>query len=149
MMYTYGGMAGLVLQQTPDMNIGVIAFPGDTADKTHTIVQAAGGVGIATTSQKTALAKEFLNFWSEPEQADQFAMASSIISANQAATGKIEGTYADIATLFTNNKILPDITALWPTTSFNEQAGSSLQGLFTGQKTVDQVLADLDSYFDA
>ena len=37
--------------------------------------------------------------------------------------------------------------AMWPNTQMNTLTGTSIQGLFTGQKSVDDVLKDMDSYF--
>lgn len=149
MMFTYAGMAGLVLQETPEMNIGMFPFPAEDAAKTRVMLQAAGGVAVYNKSQNQEAAKTFLEFWSRDEQAQKFADASAIISPGQAASGQLSGTYVELSEYFSRGEVIADITAKWPNTSMNQKAGGSMQGLFTGQKTVDQVLVDMDTFFDA
>lgn len=149
MMFTYGGLDGNVLQLTPDLSIGMFALPAASAGNSRITLQAAGGLGLNAKSKVKADAKAFLDFWSTPQEQKVFAERNNLISANQASTGKVSGIYTDIQPYFTNNKVLEDPTAKVPNTSFNTNAGASIQGLFTGQKTVPQVLADMDKFFDA
>lgn len=148
MMFTYGGMVGLALAEVPDKNIGQVAFPGATVDSTRVTLQAAGGMAVATTCKNLDAAYALLNFWSKPEEGDAFADASAIISPNQAITGNLSGYYSELQPMFAANQVIPDPTAVFPNASLNEKLGSSLQGLFTGQKTIDQILVDYDTYFD-
>jgi hypothetical protein len=60
----------------------------------------------------------------------------------------LSGTYVDLGPLFKADQIILDPTTAWPNTNFTTDTGSSVQGLFTGQNTVDQVLADMDKAFD-
>lgn len=149
MMFTYGGMAGLVLQETPDMNIGMIPFLAEDPADTRVIAQASGGVAVWSKSQNQEAAKTFLEFWSRDEQAQKFADASAIISPAQAISGQLTGSYTELSDYFASGRVIADPTANWPNTSMNEKTGGSIQGLFTGQKTVDQVLADMDTFFEA
>jgi hypothetical protein len=55
--------------------------------------------------------------------------------------------YGDLVDYFSDDKVVTDFTARWPNTSMNMLTGQSIQGLFTGQKTVDDVLNDMDTYF--
>ncbi len=149
MMFTYGGMAGLVLSQTPTMNMAQFPFPGDDAADTRITQQAAGGVAEWIKSPNKEAANTFLEFWSRPEEAQKFCDASQIMSPAQATSGETTGTYTELSEYYKGGKVIADTTAYWPNTSFNQKAGASIQGLFTGQKTVDQVLADMDTFFDA
>jgi raffinose/stachyose/melibiose transport system substrate-binding protein len=148
MMFTYGGMAGLVKQQTPDFNVGMVAFPGVDAADTRVMLQSSGGLSINTKLKDTVPAYAFLDFWSRPDEAAKFAEFSNVISASQANSGDLGGTYVEMTSVFKDGHTLPDATASLPNMSFSEKAGTSLQGLFTGQKTIDQVLADFDTYYE-
>ena len=149
MMFTYGGLVGNVLQQTPSMKVGMFPMPApDTAD-TRVTVQAAGGLGINAKTQHLADAKAFLDFISTPDEQAAFAQLSNLISPVDAVSGNLTGTYTDIKSYFSGNKVLADPTAQWPNTSYNTNTGASLQGLFTGQKSVDAVLKDMDTFFAA
>lgn len=149
MMFTYGGLDGNVLQITPDLSIGMFALPAASAGDSRVTLQAAGGFGLNVKSSVKADARAFLDFWSMPHEQKVFGDLNNLISADQASTAKVSGIYTEIQPYFTDKKVLVDPTAKWPNTSFNTNAGASIQGLFTGQRTVPQVLEDMDKFFDA
>lgn len=149
MMFTTTGLLGNVLQQVPTLKIGIFAAPGPSADSTRITTQAAGGLGINAKSTHLAEAKAFLAFASQPDEIAKETSANSVISPLDAASGNLTGIYASIKDYFTSKKVLADPTAQWPNTSFNTNTGTSIQGLFTGQKTVDGVLADMAKFFAA
>jgi raffinose/stachyose/melibiose transport system substrate-binding protein len=149
MMFTYGGLDGNVLTQSPNLSIGMFPMPAPVAADTRVTLQAAGGLGVNAKSAHLADAEAFLDYISTPAEQAKFATASNLISTNQADTAALTGIYADIKAYFTGNKILADPTAQWPNTSFNTNAGASIQGLFTGQKSVSAVLTDMDKFFTA
>jgi raffinose/stachyose/melibiose transport system substrate-binding protein len=148
MMFTSGILNGMVLQQTPDLDIGVFPPPGDVPEDTRVIVQPSGGMAIWTEAASAEAANLFLDFISQEDQAAVFARASQVISPAEATAGNLPGVYADLKSYFDNGQILSDPTAIWPNTDMNSNFGESLQGLFTGQKTVDEVLADMDTFYD-
>ncbi len=149
MMFTYGGLDGNVLQQTPSLNIGMFPLPAPQTANTRVTVQAAGGLGINAKSSHKAQAEAFLDFLSTAPEQQVLATKNNLISSGQAVSGDLTGIYADIKTYFTGNLVLADPTAQWPNTSFNTNTGASLQGLFTGQKSVDAVLKDMDKFWTA
>lgn len=149
MMFTYGGLVGNVLQQKPSMQVGMFPMPAADAANTRITVQAAGGLGINAKTKNLSQAKEFLDFVSAPEQQVTLAKLNNLISPAAAVSGNLSGMYADIKPYFADNKVLADPTAQWPNTSHNTNTGASVQGLFTGQKSVDEVLADMDKFFAA
>lgn len=148
MMFTSGILNGQVLKQTPDLKIGLFAPPGAVATDSRIVVQPAGGLAIWTKAASAEAASKFLDFISRDDQAAVFARASQVIAPAEATAGNLPGLYGDLASYFNEGKVLSDPTAIWPNTDMNSNVGESLQGLFTGQKTVDQVLADMDTYYD-
>jgi raffinose/stachyose/melibiose transport system substrate-binding protein len=148
MMFTSGILNGQVLKQTPDLKIGLFPPPGDVAEDTRVIVQPSGGMAVWTGAKSTEAANLFLDFISREDQAVVFARASQVISPAEATAGNLPGLYADLASYFDKGQVLSDPTAIWPNTDMNSNFGESLQGLFTGQKTVDDVLADMDTFYD-
>ena len=149
MMMTYGGTSALAKEQQPDLNPGLVTYPGLTAADTRQVLQASGAVGIWVNTKNEAAAKAFLEFWAQPEQQDMFAIAGNIISSNMANTGQLSPAYEGLAPLFQEGKTIPDLVARWPNATFSDNFGTSLQGLFTGQKTVDDCLVDADAAWDA
>ena len=148
MMFTSGILNGQVLQQTPDLDIGLFPPPGDVAEDTRVVVQPSGGLAVWTGAGNAEAANMFLDFISSGDQATIFARASQVISPAEATAGDLPGLYSDLADYFNNGQVLSDPTAIWPNTDMNTNFGQSLQGLFTGQKTVDDVLADMDTFYD-
>ena len=148
MMYTSGILLGQVLAQTPDLNPGMFAAPGDTADSTRVTAQASGGLGIWSETEHEEAAKRFLEFMSQSDVMAELAGGNSIISSSDATEGNLPGVYGDLADYFSDDKVVTDFTARWPNTSMNMLTGQSIQGLFTGQKSVDDVLNDMDTYFE-
>ena len=148
MMYTYGGLNGQVLQQTPDMDIGMFPMPADDPADTRVQVQASGGLAIWSESDSVESARAFLEYFSDPAVLATFTDAAQLLSPAQATAGELPGIYAELDPWFANDQVLADITARWPNAQMNTLSGQSIQGLFTGQKTVEDVLADMDTYFD-
>ncbi len=149
MMFTTTGLDGQVLKQDPNIKLAIFAAPAASADSTRITVQAAGGLGISAKSSHKAQAQAFLDFLSTPAELDVVAKGNSVLSPVDATNGNLTGLYAGIKPFFVNNQVLPDPTAQWPNTSFNTNTGATLQGLFTGQKSVDAVLSDMDKFFTA
>jgi raffinose/stachyose/melibiose transport system substrate-binding protein len=124
-------------------------FPADAAADSRITVQPSGGIALWVDSKNKDAANTFLDFMSRDEEMQKFATANNILTAKEANSGQLSGTYTELNDAFKAGLAIPDPTASWPNTSMNEKIGASVQGLFTGQKTVDQVLADMDTYFEA
>jgi len=148
MMFTYGGLNGRVLAQAPDLNIAMFPFPALKPADTRITVQSAGGLGVSTLSKNQAAANAFLDWLSQPDVAAELAASNFLISTPEANSAELPEIYSGLTDAFkTGDTIIADVTAQWPATSFNTAFGTSIQGLFTGQKTVDQVIADADAAF--
>jgi len=149
MMFTYGGLNGRVLAQAPELSIGMFPFPAPNPSDTRITVQSAGGIAVWNGSKNKDAANTFLSYLSKDDVAAAFAQSNQLISTPQATSGNLPEVYSELKTFFTTpGMIIPDVTARWPSTQMNTQIGASVQGLFTGQKTVDQVLGDMDSFFN-
>jgi raffinose/stachyose/melibiose transport system substrate-binding protein len=121
--------------------------PADTEDLTRVTVYPAGGLGVWTGSEHTDAAKAFLDFVSQEQVAREVASANGIISSVDATADELPGIYSELSSYFDTDQVVTDITTRWPNTQMGTLTGQSIQGLFTGQKTVEQVLADMDTYF--
>jgi raffinose/stachyose/melibiose transport system substrate-binding protein len=149
MMFTYAGLNAQVQVLNPTLKIGLFPPPpdGNPANAWLTL-QAAGGLGVNAKSSNPAAARQFIDFLGRAKQATLFAKINYLISPFDAKKGNLPGIYADLKPWFDKKKTVSTITAEWPNTQMGTLSGQSIQGLFTGQKTVDQVLADMDSYFE-
>lgn len=146
-MFTYGGLIASVQQQTPDLNVGIFAPPAEEAEDTWLTVQPAGGIGLWSNSQHADEAKLFLDYISGEEQQRALAETNVLISPSDATSGNVPEAYTGVADLFESGRSIPsDVATLLPNlTEVTNVIGASVQGLFTGQRTVDQVLSDMDA----
>ncbi|MDR1426513.1 MAG: extracellular solute-binding protein [Bifidobacteriaceae bacterium] len=148
MMFTYGGQNGRVKAESPDLNIGMFPFPADAKEDTRLTPQSAGGMGIWTGSTHQEEAKQFLEYLASPESSDTYSDLNYLLSGQQAATAEMPESYKDLTTVFEEGLIVPDQVALWPSPSMRDIVGASIQGLFTNQKTVEEVLQDFDNAWE-
>ncbi|HEY0246652.1 MAG TPA: extracellular solute-binding protein [Gryllotalpicola sp.] len=147
MMFTYGGLNAAVLQQAPQLHVAMFAPPAETASDTWLQVQPAGGIGVWSKSQHKAAAEKFLDFISGTTQSRDLASVNQLISPQDAVANKLPDMYKGLLPYFQDKKTLNcDLVVSIPnSTEMTNDSGASIQGLFTGQKTIDQVLGDMDS----
>jgi raffinose/stachyose/melibiose transport system substrate-binding protein len=150
MMWTVPILLGDVSRLNPNINFGMFPPPGVTAAQTRVTVQPQGGLALlskaAPENKRAALA--FIDFVAREKQARLFSRINFLISSFDALKGNLPTSYADLTPFFkAENKVLSTITSKYPNTQFSNSFGASVQGLFTGQKTVDDVLQDMDKFF--
>jgi len=149
MMWTVPILLGSVVQLNPNLHFGMFPPPADVAADTRVTVQPQGALTLrkaASASAKKA-ALTFIDFMAREKQARLFCKINFLISSFDALKGNLPAAYSELTPWFKANKVLSTITAHYPNTQFSTLFGSSVQGLFTGQKTVDDVLSDMDKAF--
>lgn len=151
MMWTVPIILGTTLQLNPNLHVGMFPPPVDNAADTQVTLQPQGGMSInakASASAKKA-AQTFIDFVAREKQDRLFAGLNFLISSFDAKRGTLPPAYADLSPWFKAGKVINTITTRLPNTSFTTVFGTSAQGLFTGQKSVTDVLNDMDKAFDA
>ena len=90
-----------------------------------------------------------MNFFAREKQSRLFATTNNQISPFDALKGRVPTAYKGITPILENPKQVLQIglNAMWPNTQMNTLSGASIQGLFTGQKSIDDVLKDMDQFF--
>jgi raffinose/stachyose/melibiose transport system substrate-binding protein len=149
MMFTYAGLNAQVVAINPNLKIGLFPPPADITANTTLTVQASGGIGLNAKSSSKAAALVFLDFLGREKQQRLFAQINYLVSPFDALKGNLPGIYGSLKPWFSANKVVSTVTAEWPNTSMGSNTGASIQGIFTGQKSVDDVLKDMDKFFDA
>jgi ABC-type glycerol-3-phosphate transport system substrate-binding protein len=144
MMFTYGGLNALVLQQDPHLNIGMFSPPGDTAASTTLTTQPSGGMAMWSKTPHKAAALAFLKFMAQPKEIEIFDKLNYLISPADARAGSPPGFYAQLKPFFKSGKIVSAMVSEWPNTQIEPQAGAEMTGLFTGQEMPAQILTDMD-----
>ena len=145
MMFTYGGLNALVLKQDPNLHVGMFTPPGDTAASTTLTTQPSGGMGIWSKSTHQAPARTFLAFLAQPKNLEIFDSLNFLMSSADARKGTPPSFYAELKPSFKAGKVVSAIVSEWPNTQIEAAGGADVQGLFTGQKTIPQILADFDN----
>jgi raffinose/stachyose/melibiose transport system substrate-binding protein len=147
--------ASLYLSVNPKLNFRTFALPADKAKDTLLMEVVTGilGLNAATSGEKKDAALKFLDFAGRPFQQDAFNNAAGGLLSAQDLIHHTTPAYAPPlkplqAILKRPRGSAIDPRGLWPNPSVNTVVGTGLQGLFTGQKTIDQVLADMDAAFN-
>ncbi|GHF34734.1 raffinose/stachyose/melibiose transport system substrate-binding protein [Amycolatopsis bartoniae] len=126
------------------------AFPADTAAQTK--VSAGSGIALVVNAKagNPALAQKLIDFLGQPAQRATYAQTAGTIAPGAAADGS--DVYTDVLTplkpYLTADKALTLNYLAWPTANVAQQLATSAQGLFTGQKSAEQVLGDADQAWD-
>lgn len=124
------------------------AFPGDTPDQTRLTASPNYAMGINAKSKNIDAAKKFLDFFSQPAQANAWAEGRGDVSLKQAAEGDLPATFSNVKPYLTDNRALPFPPLTW-NPGVQETLGKNLTGLLTGQVNVDQVLQAMDQAWDS
>jgi raffinose/stachyose/melibiose transport system substrate-binding protein len=125
----------------------VEAFPAEkTSDKQFAIASSTYAYSIAANSKNKVAAQAFLDWMAEPEQSKALADHQGTLPVSGLDELDLTGTvYEPVEDVLKSGDYLPLPNASWSNAAVYEALGVGVQGLFTGQKTVDQVLADMDA----
>jgi raffinose/stachyose/melibiose transport system substrate-binding protein len=130
------------------VKMSAFAMPGDTADQTRLTASPNYAMGVNAKSKDLAAAKKFIDFFSQPAQADTWAAGRGDVSLQQAAKGDMPATFSNVKPYFTQNKALPFPPLTWHP-GVQEALGKELTGLITGQANTNQVLQAMDQAWDS
>ncbi|KJL47331.1 Bacterial extracellular solute-binding protein [Microbacterium hydrocarbonoxydans] len=133
----------------PDADIVVEPFPtrGDGAATIYSSMDYA--LSIPTSATHKPAAQAFLDWFAEPEQAQAYAEAAGTLPVTGIEDFDFAGTpYEPVADLLTAGDVVVMPVNVWTSARVFDALGSGVQGLLTGQVTVDQLLAQLDSAWD-
>jgi raffinose/stachyose/melibiose transport system substrate-binding protein len=139
-----------VQQINPNLNLGMINFPGLSAKDERVFVNWVGMGGSATTQHPKEV-KTLLNFVSRPKQQTLFAKVANLTAPFDFAKGILASSLRELIPDVKAGRILPNPTYGFPSANaaILISAGSSpLGGLLTGQLSVESLLAQLDAAWD-
>lgn len=125
----------------------VEAFPGINADdEPFAIASSNYAYSVAASSKNTVAVEKFLEWTAEPEQAKELADDKGTLPVSGIEDLDLTGTvYEPVADILKSGAYVPLPNSQWPDAAVYDALGMGVQGLLTGQKTVDQVLADMDA----
>lgn len=123
------------------------AFPAAKAsDKRFALASSTFAFSIAASSKNKVAAQKFLDWMAQPAQAKALADDKGTLPVSGIKGLNLDGTpYSEVEDILKSGDYTPWPASMWPNAGVSDALGTGVQGLFTGQKTVDQVLADMDS----
>jgi raffinose/stachyose/melibiose transport system substrate-binding protein len=141
------GSASELAKAAPDQSFVAEAFPpADAKGKPYGVASPTYSLSINAKSEKKDAAQEFLDWIADPKQANLFAEASGGLPISGLEDMDLSDTiYADVADILKNGDYTPLANSGWPNATVYDTLATGVQGLLTGQSTVDSVLASLDT----
>ncbi|RFA12616.1 sugar ABC transporter substrate-binding protein [Subtercola boreus] len=128
----------------------VEAFPPATSsDKAFGLASANYSLSLNAASKNKDAAKKFLDWMAEPAQSKTFADAQGSLPVTGLADLDLSGTnYAPVSEIVKSGSYVAFPNTGWPNSAVYDALGTGVQGLLTGQTTVDSVLASMDAAWD-
>ena len=132
-----GGEAAFVAQTFP---------PADAADGVFGYASSTYSYSIPASSKNKDAAKAFLEWMAEPAQAETVAEESGTLPITGYAEMDFTGTaFEPLADMLAAGDFVPLPNSDWSNPAVYDALGAGVQGLLTGQKTVEQVLTEMDT----
>ncbi|MFT4211821.1 MAG: extracellular solute-binding protein [Microbacterium sp.] len=137
-----GGSAHDLSQAAPDDTFTIQSIPAEDGGTSYGISGADYALSLSSSSKNTAAATAFLD-WAATEEGQQvFADAQGSVPVGSDLSTTI---YAAVADQIDDGDVVPLPNSSWPNSSVYDALGAGVQGLLTGQMTIDQVLASMDT----
>ncbi|GAA3756996.1 ABC transporter substrate-binding protein [Salinactinospora qingdaonensis] len=143
------GAASELQSAAPDQNFAIEAFPPPEGGDPYILASSNYSLSINAASERKEAAQEFLDWVAEPEQAQLFADISGVLPVTGVADVDLSDTrYAPVGELIQSESYTALPNSTWPNQSVYDELSTGVQGLLTGQSTVDQVLTAMDDAWE-
>ena len=141
------GSAAASIGGATGSDLNVQAFPPADGQEPFTVTGAnyAWAINASSDDAVKASAQAFLDWVAQPEQAQAYADLSGAVPITGIDAGHPAPSYEPIGELLGTGAYTGVPNAAWPNPAVYDALGAGVQGLLTGQKTVDQVLEEMDA----
>lgn len=129
----------------PNANFVVEPFPADKASDTVVSASVNYSLAINAKSPAQAAAKKFLEFATSAAGATVYPGVSGNLPVVGADFSALPPQYSGVATLLEDGKTYALPNSAWENAEVYNALGTGVQGIFTGQATVKDVLGAMDS----
>ena len=145
------GSAAASISTATGSELNVQAFPPADGQEAFTLTGAnyAWGINAASDDAVKESAQGFLDWAAQPENAQHFAEISGAVPITGIDPATLLPSYAPIGDLLSAGSYTSIPNSAWPNPAVYDALGAGVQGLLTGQKTVDQVLEEMDAAWDS
>lgn len=128
---------------TPDRASAAAPVPGVSS---IAIPVFASGMAVAKQSKHPEAAMEFLKYYTE--HADELMASIGSFSTSQFTSGDLPEFFTGLVPYIKDKDYVLAPGTMWPNATVLDTAGKMMTGLFSGQSTVDDVLAAMDQAWD-
>lgn len=141
-----GGSAVEIAQAAPEgVDFGIEPFPTDGGDA-FVLASSNYSLSITEASEQKEAAQAFLDWVAGPDGSKVFSDASGQLPVQGFTDLDLSDTiYAPVADLLADGSYAPLPNTIWPNAGVYDALASGVQGLLTGQKTIDDVLGEMDA----
>jgi raffinose/stachyose/melibiose transport system substrate-binding protein len=141
------GSAAISIGQGTGLDLTVQSFPPAEGEEPWMLASAnyAWAINASSDDAVKSSAQTFLDWLAEPAQLQEFADLSGFVPISGATADNVNPVYAPIGDLLESGSFVGLPNATWPNPAVYDTLGTGVQGLLTGQKTVDQVLEEMDA----
>lgn len=135
----------------PKLNLGATPLPASTAAFSSIPVSPTDALAVNKNSKNLPAALAFADFVANGGGDTVYTRATGDITATQASTGKnLPPELTGLSAALTNkSRVFPLIQLGWSNPKVFTTLGEGVQGLLTGQTSVDQLLARLDAAWNS
>ncbi|MDN4477919.1 extracellular solute-binding protein [Demequina sp. SYSU T00039] len=124
------------------------ALPGATAESTTVYASVNNALALTSGSKNKAAALAFLDWMAQPENLAAYGETSGNLPVGDLDPADLPAAYAPIADFIAEADYLPLPNQSWSSGEVYNALGAGIQGLLTGQTTVEDVLAAMDAAWD-
>jgi raffinose/stachyose/melibiose transport system substrate-binding protein len=141
------GSAAASIGEATGAELNVQAFPPADGQEAFTVTGAnyAWGINASSEDDVKASAQAFLDWVAQPENAQAYAELSGSVPITGIDPETLLPQYEPIGDLLASGSYAGLPNATWPNPAVYDALGTGVQGLLTGQKSVDQVLDEMDA----
>lgn len=141
------GSAAASIGGATGLDITVQAFPPASGQDAITLASAnyAWAINAGSDDAVKDAAQDFLDWAAQPEQAKKYADLAGYVPITGVDAATLLPAYEPIADMLESGAFVGLPNASWPNPAVYDALGTGVQGLLTGQKTVDDVLSDMDA----
>ncbi|WP_159600345.1 ABC transporter substrate-binding protein [Agromyces humi] len=130
----------------PEAKFAVEPFPADDDGKAFILASSNYTLSINAASKAKDAASDFLEWMASSDAQQRYYELSGELPVSAYQDMDLTGTiYEPIVDLLASESYTPLPNNIWPNPSVYDALQVGVQGLLTGQKTVDQVLQDMDA----
>lgn len=145
MMITSLTNVGLLRSLNPNVNIGAFPLPVPTAANIKVVYQTSALLSINSKTAHPKEARTFVDFVAgRVKQTTLWNKIAGTLAPYDFVRGNLPDYLSGLSNAVKANKRTLNVAFFFPNTSVQVTLDTDTQGLFTGQKTIDQFLADLD-----